>query len=108
MLAIVLLGTGFFVLLQVMSTGLFAGSVNENEIIAANLIQEKIEELRNTTYAGISSEVPPAAVDGFPVFTRGVVVTSPETGLKQASVTVYWYARNDQMSMNMVTYVSDI
>ena len=107
MLAILLLGTGLAVLLQVVSAGLFAGGVNENEIIAANLAQEKIEELRNASYAGIADEIK-AVVTGFPAFQRSVSVTTPQAGLKQVSVTVYWFAKASEMSINMVTYVSDV
>ncbi len=106
-LAIILLGTGFAVLLQVVSTGVFTGGQNEDTIIAANLIQEKIEELRNATYSTIASE-DKAAVSGFSAFNRKVDVTTPQTGLKQVSVTVYWFAKADETNTNMVTYVSDI
>lgn len=108
MLTIVLFGTGFAMLLQVVSTGLFVGGQNEDTIIAANLVQEKIEELRNAAYAAIASEVK-AAVSDFPAFERQVDVTTlPVTGLKQISVTVYWFAKAAETSTNMVTYVSDI
>lgn len=107
MLTIVLFGTGFAMLLQVVSTCLFVGGQNEDTIIAANLIQEKIEELRNAAYAAIASEVK-AAVTGFSAFERQVDVTIPQTGLKQISVTVYWFAKAAETSTNMVTYVSDI
>ncbi|MBI5124006.1 MAG: hypothetical protein HZA72_01145 [Candidatus Omnitrophica bacterium] len=107
MLAILLLGTGFALLLQVVSTGLFAGGVNEDELVAANLAQEKIEELRNTQYAGIVQETPAVAVAGFPAFTREVLVSTPQTGLKQITVNVYYYVKNTQTSTTIVTYVSD-
>ncbi|MFH0763589.1 MAG: prepilin-type N-terminal cleavage/methylation domain-containing protein [Candidatus Omnitrophota bacterium] len=107
LLAIMLFSAGVVTLLQVVNTALFAGGLNENEIIAANLLQEKIEELRNEDFAGINSEDPPVAVDGFPGFTRGVTATTPRTGLREVSVTVYWHARNDRMSVNAATYVSD-
>jgi type IV pilus assembly protein PilV len=108
LLALVLFGTGFAVLLQIISTGLFAGSVNENEVVAANLAQERIEELRNTDYASIADELSASAVTGFTGFTRQARVTVPQTGLKQVTVYVYWYVRNTQTSMNMVTYISDV
>lgn len=107
MLAIILFGTGLAMLLQVVSTGLFVGGQNEDTIIAANLVQEKIEELRNAAYPTIASEVK-AAVSGFSAFERQVDVTIPQTGLKQISVTVYWFAKAAETSTNMVTYVSDI
>ena len=108
MLAILLLGTGFAVLLQVVSTGLSASGVNENEIIAVNLAQEKIEELKNTLYASITDETPPVAVTGFPAFTREVLVTTPQANLKEITVKVYWYVKSTQTNLTMVTYVSDI
>ncbi|OGW94264.1 MAG: hypothetical protein A3G36_03260 [Omnitrophica bacterium RIFCSPLOWO2_12_FULL_45_13] len=107
MLTILLLGTGFAMLLQVVNTGLFVGGQNEDTIIAANLAQEKIEELRNAAYPAIASEVK-ATVSGFSAFERQVDVTTPQTGLKQISVTVYWFAKSAETSANMVTYVSDI
>ena len=107
LLAIVLLGTGLAALLQIVNTGLFASSMNEDEIIASNLIQEKIETLKNTAYSGISDEAK-AAVTGFPAFTRQVTIPPPQASLKQISVTVYWYARSTEMNKDMVTYVSDI
>lgn len=107
MLTIILFGTGLAMLLQVVSTCLFVGGQNEDTIIAANLVQEKIEELRNAAYSTIASEVK-AAVTGFSAFERQVDVTIPQTGLKQISVTVYWFAKAAETSTNMVTYVSDI
>jgi len=107
MLAILLFGAGFAFLLQIVSTGLFVGGQNEDTVIAANLAQEKIEELRNATYAAVVSEVK-AIVAGFPAFNRKVDVTTPQTGLKQISVTVYWFAKAAEVNTNMVTYVSDI
>jgi hypothetical protein len=107
MLAILLFGTGLVFLLQIINTGLFVGGQNEDAVISANLAQEKIEELRNAAYSSIVSESK-AAVAGFPAFNRKVDVTTPRTGLKQISVTVYWFARNTETSANMVTYVSDI
>lgn len=107
LLAILLLGTGFAILLQILNMGLFATSVDENEIIALNLLQEKVEALRNTAYSSISDESK-AAVTGFPAFSRQVAVTIPQSGLKQISVTVYWYAKSDEMNKSVVTYVSEV
>lgn len=107
MLAILLFGTGLVFLLQIVNTGLFVGGQNEDTVIAANLAQEKIEESRNAAYAAIVSEAKTAVI-GFPAFQRQVDMTTLQTGLKQISVTVYWYAKSAEMSTNMVTYVSDI
>lgn len=111
MLAILLFGAGLLFLLQVINTGLFAGGMNENEMIAANLAQEKIEELRNTAYSSLVSETPEVMVPGFPGFTREVLIGSPtpaQTGLKEISVNVNWSAKNSVMTTTVVTYVSDM
>lgn len=111
MLALLLFGTGLVFLLQLLNTGLFVSGQNEDTVIAANLAQEKIEESRNTTYASLASETPAVAVSGFPGFTREVLVddlTPPQTGLKEITVNVNWYAKNNIMTTTMVTYVSDI
>jgi Tfp pilus assembly protein PilV len=108
LLAVLLLGTGLVFLIQTLNTGLVAGSYNESEIIAANLAQEMTEQLRNTTFASIASQTPASAVSGFPGFTREVLVTTPVTSLKQITVKVYWYARQTQTNLTMVSYVSDI
>lgn len=107
LLAVVLFGAGFVALLQAVGLALFSGSVNENEIIAVNLIQEKMEEARNTNYAGLFTEDPPSEVNGFPGFTRGMTVRTVQTGIKEAVVNVYWYVKNDRINMNAATYVSE-
>lgn len=113
LLAILLFGAGMAFLLQVVNTGLFVGGQNEDTVIAANLAQEKIEELRNAAYASLSSETPAAAVPGpgFTGFTREALVedlTPAQTGLKKVTVNVNWPAKSDVMTTTMVTYVSDI
>ncbi len=107
LLTIILMVTGSLFLLQALATGLFAGGENETELIAVNLAQEKMEELRNNNYANIVNEAK-AAVPGFPVFQREVAVTIPQAGLKQATVNVYWFTKADELNMSLVTYVSDI
>ncbi|MCX5665674.1 MAG: prepilin-type N-terminal cleavage/methylation domain-containing protein [Candidatus Omnitrophica bacterium] len=113
MLALLLFGVGFVSLLQILNTGLFVGAQNEYTVIAANLAQEKIEELRNATYATLSSlvQTPAVTVPGFAGFTREVLVgdlTPVQTGLKQITIKVNWSAKNSVMTTTMVTYVSNI
>lgn len=107
LLTIILMVTGFIVLLQAVSIGLFAGGENETELVAVNLAQEKMEELRNKSYPDIANETK-AVVSGFPAFQREVSVTALQSGLKQVNVTVYWFAKSDELNTSLVTYVSDI
>ncbi len=106
LLSILLFSVGFVFILQIMSTGLFAGGQNENEIVALYLVQEKIEELKNDSFAAITAETK-AAVTGFPAFSRQVDIYVPQTNLDQITVTVYWFARNTETSFTMVAYVSN-
>ena len=106
LLAIVLFSTGFVIVLQVISVGLFAGGQNEYEITALYLAQEKVEELRNAPFASIIPEAK-AVVSGFPAFSRAVAVSSPQSNLDQITVTVYWYAKSTETNYAMVTYVSN-
>jgi len=108
---VLLLGTGLVFLLQVLNTGLLAGSFNENEIIAANLVQEMTEQVRNTAYANISAgTVTESPVSGFSVFNRAttVVNNTPVASMKQVTVTVSWYVQQKQTSLSTVSYVSDV
>src|SRR3989338_2453542 len=77
LLAVVLMVSGSLVLLRAMTIGLFAGGDNENALIAITLAQEKMEELRNSSYTNIANETK-AAVSGFPAFSREVVVSTPQ------------------------------
>jgi len=106
LLAILLLGTGLAVLLQVLSTGLAAGGVNEDEIVAANLIQEKVEEDRNANFSSVVTEAK-AVVSGFSAFSRQVDMTTPQTNLKQIIVTVYYIVGSSEISTSVTTYISN-
>lgn len=75
-------------------------------LVANNLAQEKMEEVRNKTYSSIANEAK-AAVTGFPVFQREVVVTTPQSNLKQVHVNVYWFNKSSELSTSLVTYVSN-
>ncbi len=106
LLAVVLMVTGSVFLLQAIGTGLFSGGVNESELIAYNLAAEKMESLENTAYASIVNEAK-AAVSGFPSFQRQVAVTTPQTDLKQITVTTYWTVKGTEIGTTLVTYSSN-
>jgi len=107
MMAVVLMVSGFLSLSWAMSVGLFAGGDNENTLIAINLAQEKMEEIRNKSYANALNEAK-AAVRGFSSFQREVAVSTVQGGLKEVDVNVYWYVKSAEASVGLVSYVSDI
>lgn len=93
--------------MQALNTGLFVSGDNESELIAVNLVREKAEDIRNKTYANVVNEAK-AVVSGFADFQRDVVVTTPQSNLKQVIITVYWNTQSAELNYSVVTYVSNI
>ena len=109
-LVILLMATGFVVILQAMSTGLFAGGQNESDLVAVNLAQYKIEELRNKNYATVVNEAKAVLATPYQQFSREVVISNdtPVASMKEVTVNVYWLAKSDEVKSTLVTYASDI
>jgi len=99
--------SGFLSLSWALSVGLFAGGDNENTLTAINLAQEKMEDIRNKSYASLVNEAK-AAVSGFSSFQRETAVSVLQSGLKQVNVNVYWYVKSAEAGVGLVSYVSDI
>ena len=108
LLATILLTVGSVSLLQAINSGLFAGGINETELVATYLAQEQIESIRNTAYASIT-QVAKAPVPGFTAFQRQVFVDNnvPVTNMKRVTVSVYYTVKSSELTMSMVTYVSN-
>jgi prepilin-type N-terminal cleavage/methylation domain-containing protein len=107
LLALILLTVATLALSDAFSNGFFVAASSENDLVALNLAKEKIESLRNMAYSGIANESK-AAVSGFSAYQREVVVATPQTNLKQVTVNVYWYNKSAELSVGLVTYVSNI
>ena len=107
LLTLLLITSSFVALSAAVSSGLFASADNESILVATRLTQEKMEELKNKRYASVAAEAK-AAVTGFSAFQRDVTVSVPQSDLKQVTVTVYWTMKGDELSTNLVTYVSNI
>ena len=106
LIALIILTVGIVAIVGLFSSGL-AGSVDvENMAIAMNLAQRRMEEINNLDFdTGIVSETK-AVVSGFSNFQREVVVSEPETDLKQVTVNVYWSYKGDEITVPLVTYIS--
>ena len=110
LVAIVLLVVGVAVLVGLFSNALIGSSDAENTTIAMNLIQGRMEEIRNLGFSNIIPESK-ADVSGFPEFQREVAIYDPEgdptvNDLKQVTVTVYWTFKGNEVNISAVTYVS--
>ena len=106
LLALLLFTAAFIALSLAVSQGLFVSGDSEASLVASNLAQEKMEEIRNTAYSSIANEAK-AAVSGFSSYQREVVVSTPLTNLKQVAVNVYWFNKANELSVSLVTYASN-
>ncbi len=71
-----------------------------------NLTQSRMEEMNNLDFdTGVVNE-PRAEVSGFPEFEREVMVSEPETDLKQVRITTYWSYKSDELSTTLLSYIS--
>ena len=117
LLAILLLTIGIVAVAQAFSAGMysstnagtFIASDAESVDLALNIAQAKMEEIMNTSFAGIAA-VPKAAVSGFGSYSQKVDVTLAGNGtdLKKVDVTVYWTTRNGDTNISLSTYVANI
>jgi len=89
LLVLIVLTAVLVPLLQVLSTGLLASDEVKNTNTAAILAQKKIEELKDTAFASISSEAK-TAIASYPAYSRQVIVNTPQTDLKDIQVIVFW------------------
>ena len=106
LIALVLFTVGFVAILGIFSRAILSSSDAEKTVVATNLAQKKMEEMRNLAYADIASEAK-AAVSGFTSFQREVTITEPQTDLKQVVVTAYWTFKGDEISVPVQTYISN-
>ena len=100
LLTLVLLTVGVTFLSQAFSTGMLASTDVENVDLASNIAQAKMEELKNTSFAGLSSSGPTADAN-FSNFNVTVSVTG--TDPKQIDVTVSWNVQGGSPSIKLTT-----
>ena len=106
--AFALLTGGSTVLIHMMNTVMFADSNLEQSIIAMNLANERMEEIRNTAFASISSGSETGASIGFSEFdNRVVTVTSTAADLKDVEVEMQWTQKGGQQTVSVRSYVAN-
>lgn len=108
LLAVTLLAGGTVALMALMQRAQVGMAEGESTLIATQLAQRRLEELRNTAYASLTSEAKAAVTSpsGFTRFSREVTVTEPQANLKQLVVTVYWNAPGGETNVSFRTYRS--
>lgn len=108
----VIISVGVATLVGLFGNVLVASSDAENTLIAMNLAQQRMEEIRNLGFANITDE-PKTDVDAinFPGFQREVEVDDPVgeptiDDLKEVTVTVYKTFKGTEISIALKTYIS--
>ncbi len=106
LVAIIIFTAGIIPMMGLFNMGLFGDLDAENTSMALALTQRRLEEMRNLNFdTGIVNESK-AAVTGFSGFQREVIVTEPQTDLKQVTATTYWTAKANEVGVSLVTYIS--
>ena len=105
-----LFAVGTVSILEVIQRSQAGSTEGESVIIATQLAQRRLEELRNTAYASVASEAKASvsSPSGFTRFSRQVTVTTPYANLKQIVVTVYWTLAGGEASLTLQTYRSNV
>ena len=89
LITIFLIVSALFPLLSFLSSSLAVSGSSESEMVALNLAQAKMEELKSLSFGLITSESK-ASVPGYPGHQREVLVSTPASSLKDIMVYVYW------------------
>ena len=107
LIAIILAAGGLIVLMQLMSVAIFADSDLEYSLIALNLANEKLEELKDSDYSSVTSTTESSLLVFS--FADDLVVTVSEVnhGLKDVQVEVRWTQIGGQQSVNLRTYIAN-
>ena len=110
MLALVLFAVGTVAVMDLIHRAQFGQADGESVMIATQLAQRRLEELRNTAYASLTDESKASisSPSGFSRFSRQVTVTTPYTNLKQVVVTVYWTGAGGETNVSLQTRRSNI
>jgi hypothetical protein len=104
----VLIVGGLMVLMRMISVGIFADSNVEYRMIALNLANEKLEEIKDASFSSITSSSETGSSLGFDfVDNRIVTVTDVESDLKDVTVQVQWTQKASQESVEVETYIAD-
>jgi type IV pilus assembly protein PilV len=110
LIAIVLIAVGLVTLMGIMSVGIYADANLEYRLTALNLVNEKIEELKDIAFGSISAGTETGSSIGFDwIDQRTVSVTEPYGAnlLKDVTVTVQWTQKGIAQSVAEETLIAN-
>ena len=105
-----LFAVGTVSILEVIQHSQAGSAEGESVLLAMQLAQRRMEELRNTAYASLADEAKASvsSPSGFSRFSRQVTLTTPYANLKQIVVTVYWTTAGGETSVSLQTDRSNV
>ena len=107
--ATLLVGVGIFAIMEAFNRGMFGSGDVEKHTLALALTQEKMEEIKDTSFASVASSAR-AALSGYTNFDQQVAMVTPagspaSADLKQVTVTTFWQVPGGENQVSLVTYV---
>jgi len=112
-----IVGISIFALMEAMNRSIFASGDVENYSLALSLTQRKLEEIKDSSFAGVADSARAAILDItgttlLTTFDQEVVVCQPDCAspdpaslLKLVTVTTYWTVPKGESSISLSTYV---
>ena len=94
LIAILILSVGLLGMASLTVAIIHGNKFSNDMTTATTLAQDKMEDIRRTSYAGVVSETKAALSSPYDEYKREVTVTddSPATDMKTVSVKTYWGA----------------
>jgi hypothetical protein len=104
MLVVVFFVLAFFPLLSSLLQGFWGGNEVSNTITAIHLTENKIEQLKDSSFSGVTSEAK-ASVPNYSGYSRQVIVNINRTDLKDVQVITFWNERGTEISYEAKTQI---
>jgi prepilin-type N-terminal cleavage/methylation domain-containing protein len=105
LIAVLIFTVSTVAIIWAFSLGMYATTDIENVDLALNIAQAKMEEIKNTPFAGLADNGPTTDPD-FPSFNVTVNVAESQNPM-QTDVTVAWNVKGGQTSIALTTLVAD-
>ena len=108
LIASLLVGVGIFSMMETFNRGYFGLGEVERYSLALSLTQEKMEELKDTSFGSITN-VSKAALDSpYNTFSQEVQVDNPAaTTIKTITVITYWTVPNGETNISLATKIAN-
>ena len=108
MITLVLLSIGLVALAGLQVSAIKGNALSKRMTTAVSIANQKIEQLKDTSYANILSESSTQVTQSNMRFTRQVMVTnnSPLANTKTVNVTVTWSEGSNSHSVPITTIIS--